>query len=818
MLNDISFEVMRNRIITAIVRIHLRRTRFRVIAWIVSAAFGVISVGLFFLVSPRLVTSPVGWERGFVVSPPSLQVREFAHSARGSVIALVFDADKGPERGVYSIVSLDGGVTYTEPAALAVGPIVNDDSLLSPSIALSGNGLLFCAWQEYDSATSSFSIAVSRSDDLGGTWSAKEKIELPDISFSFKPLALFDDNGGIHIIFHAIAEDSFMLYHIAKDSDGVWSDPVEVARISSAMKGAFFPSVVWRGDYVYVAWQAKGLEQSKLSDDIYFCRSTNKGRSFSSPQKITLSASDDSAPYLYANGDTLFCVYQNNEKKNWEICYVWSNTLGETWSLEPVTVSSTNANCYAPAMTATGSGSLSFIWYDNREGPNKIFSREYNPVENRFTREVAISDGRDSVLQPVCYEMGARILALYRQSGRVRGKLSDNHVEPPRVFSRSNPVDVWTKNRTAVIEWTTPADESGVAGFASLLTDNPETIPTVQNLSEKTRKETIFSVRDGVTYYHLRTIDGAGNYSRTIHYPLRVSSTPLPMPLIESKTHPEGVSVQSDSPEFTIQISDIERVKGFLYSLTRDFPSRGNTFTDKLNLSWSGLPEGRYFLHVQGVDKTNTTGRAADYEFIVGKAEKIDPNQIKKIIEGGQDLSPVPVVRVVFPFVKIVSPKKDEILSRKSISAEVKDFSFVGYQRKWFEYELRADGKSIMKGVTGSSTIHLNDLNEGKYVLSIRGVYSKKLGEYKTKPESVSFSVFIPPVIDPIQKIVSLFESKAAMHALIIIIALSAFSLLLVFALSGRFIFFIQAIIWRIYTRVRVIIDLIQIAREEGDS
>src|SRR5208337_2823099 len=112
--------------------------------------------------------------------------------------------------------------------------------------------------------------------------------------------------------------------------------------------------------------------------------------------------------------------------------------------------------------------------------------------------------------------------------------------DPPVVTSRTHPEGQWSKNTDAIVEWTKPVDDSGIVGYATLVDKNPDTNPSIQNLRYSASRSYVNNLDDGITYFHIRAIDGAGNMSRTVHYKLQVSSNPLAMPVIVSPTHPEN--------------------------------------------------------------------------------------------------------------------------------------------------------------------------------------------------------------------------------------------------------------------------------------
>ena len=804
-----------NRISSLLLRFLFRFRYSRSILWVVSLCS--VSLVLFLAVrSTNLISVPVGWEQSFNLTPAGYSVRDFSLCTNGSFVAAVVESDMSSERGVYCCVSVNGGESFTGFVKVTPLPAAKTEvrARSNPQAAVSADGVLSVVWQEYDDNAALYSISLSSSSDYGATWSAPVRLNF-GTGMDFMPRIYYDDRKRLHLYYLSSEGAGFNLFHCESRDGTVFNEPDRVARLAGSMKGSFFPSIVYSGNKVYAAWQSRGLERDKLTDDIYFSTSSNYGSSWSSPDKISTGFASNSAPCLVMSKGRLICVYENNERKNWDIRFQMSLNGGSTWDSAPLTVSSTNANCYSPCAVVTDSDDVVFFWYDNREGANRIFTRRYGLNDNRFSRELSLSDGADQSRFPEAYLAGKRVVALWEQGGRIRGKFSDIHVSPPALHSSTHPEGVWTKNQEAVIEWTPPYDESGITGYASILSRDPDTNPTVQNLNENTRMERIRSLGDGVTWYHIRAIDGAGNFSRPVHYPLRVSRTPLSIPVIESKTNPEGTASPNNSPSFTWQVADIERVKGFLYALTKDVPSKPVTFTEELGSSFEGLDEGRYFFSVQAVDKTNRPGRIADYEFIVGRAENIDPTKYSRIARGediepdtDQPVTPRPAA-VWHPPVCIIDLPAGSVMDRQEATITIKTRASRSVSFRSFSYELFKDGVKITAGASGSGRIRLKNLSDGNYTLAVRGAYSLLVNgrnvQGETKQESVLFTVHIPPELSPVDLFTADIADHAARYYLPLLIILFSGGSLLTVKGNLRLLFRLRGMIYRISTRLRLL-------------
>jgi hypothetical protein len=765
---------------------------------------GAVVCGISFAVfqTVNLVTSPVGWEKTVAVSPAGISVKTHQVVSRGSMVLVLYEGGRGKENGVFSQVSRDYGDTFSGSSVLAVS--TQSDAFKipkSPSGAVSRDGLCAAVWQEYDDPSSRFVLKYSQSKDFGKVWDDPKTIN-PGTDLALIPKIIFDDDNRLHLFFHSYNANSFNLFHSVMTEDGVFAVAEPVAKLSGDMRGAFFPSFAVSGSYIFAVWQGKGLVKEKLTDDIYFMRSSNNGKSFSSPERITASESSDASPYILGDNGVLYVVYENNENKNWEIRLTKSIDRGNRWDV-PVTISSTNVSAYAPSIAPVSGDELAVFWYDSRDVVNRIHSRRYFPFDSHMSKEIAISEGKDGAVNPSALFAGGRLLSLWLQGGRIRGKFSDAYMAPPVVSSRTHPDGKWVKTSDAVIEWMTPPDESGIAGFATLITEDPNTNPTVQNLNATSRSETISAVPDGENYYHIRSIDGAGNYSRTIHFPLRISKSPLPIPIVESKTHPEKQSVSVNAPLFYWQMSELPRVKGFMYTLSPSPNKRPDTYTEKFAASFAELKEGRYFFRVQAVDKTNTPGRIADYEIVVGQAKDYNQADYKGIEDqGGEEIEKKkPVVKQAKTV--ILEPSQGAEVYGKFFLRVRADLPSGATLERYF-YEIARGGEVIRRGSFTDSVKEIEVSGLGDCELSVKARFSRVSGKAvsETPFAVVKLSVLQLPYESPYDEMIREITDAVGMRILFpVILVLIVFPMMMVKS-NRRFLFAIVR--WRYRLRLFV--------------
>lgn len=733
-----------NRLSSQLLSIYFRFPLLRRWVW---SLLGILGVSLVFIVAftgSRVVTLPVGWERGFMVTPPAIAARNISMASRGNFIAVSYEGREGNAHRIYVSLSFNGGRSFIAPIVMAdVAPDLDHH----PNVAISGNGHIAIVWQNLVREDSNSRLFYSLSADMGASWSPPRRLFLSS-DMELLPQFFYDDMNRLHLFYHGHRKEQFNLFHTVSADEASFEEPDALASIGR-LRGAFFPSICFAAQRIFIVWQGKGERYGTLSDDLFFVRSTNYGRSFSSPEKITKSSANDESPSILLYRDVLYCVYQNNDDKNWSIKLLRGLDYGGKWEERSINVSQTNANCYSPHILSALNDELVILWYDTREVKPSIFARKYSIPEQRFSPEAALSPAKVAARKPASVSVGGRIIAMWEEAGRVMARYSDIYAEPPRVTSATHPENAWSKFAGAMMQWDQPADESGVAGFAVIVNKAPDFIPTVQNVEGKIRTYRVPDLSDGVTYFHIRSVDGAGNYSRTVHYRLQVSRNPLPMPVVLSPTHPEAAASPSQTPTFQWSIEEKERLKGFVYTLAKNEIKKPQTFTTDFQTTFDGLEIGRYFFTIAAVDRTNTQSAAATYEIIVGNAEKMDRDvyeRMAKALEGGTPIVEEPK-RYAGAFVEISLPfNAAKPFDRSSFNALIVPRNIGINSITGYSVVIGEKKSALPAGINHRSNIlNVRDLKDGSYVVTVRARYSMVRDGVRvaawTPPATKSFTV-----------------------------------------------------------------------------
>lgn len=709
---------------------------------------GGLLILLLFFPDDRIVTRTVGWEKRQYIIPARMKANDIRTVTKENFTALVFEGMDNGRQGVYVSLSFNAGKSFTEPIRIAEVESAIDTN---PWVAVSGDGELTVMWQNLAADGTATRIFWTRSTDYGNTWS--EPVELmAGYDMEILPRIFYDDKNRLHLFFHAYYKGAFNLFHTILDDSGKLRNPDLLIRLTENMKGAFFPSIHHTGSSFYMAWQGK-LEQAKgLSDDIFFMKSGNYGRSWSRPRVITESVSNDSNPWILYHRESLYVAYQNNDEENWRIRIQRSPDLGENWQT-PVQVSETNADCYKPSMSVVGNELLIF-WYDGREGNMNVYVRSFDIGEQKLAETQRLSFSGAEARNPLPIFTGRDGLVIWEESDNIIGKNLDVYAPPPRIYSPTHSETEWSRENRAVILWEKSEDESGIDGYATITNEIPDFNPTIQNRTANVNRAVLPDLNDGRTYFHIRSIDGAGNFSRTVHFRLQVSKNPLPMPTVVSPTHPEGKSVDRTTARLNWETGEMVRLKGFLFSLSREKLERPENFTRDFSRTFEGLSSGNYFFSLAAVDRTNQVSEIATYHIKVGDAGEIEPDKLEYEKEEETEKERQ-VRRIALPSLDIVLPLSDErIWDRRTMKALLQPRNVNRERVAGYAVRLSREPAPLPMEVNRQNPIlELKGLKNGDYVVTAACLYRAGppgSDNYRwTKTERRSFTVHLEPPSSP---------------------------------------------------------------------
>jgi hypothetical protein len=715
----------------------------------------------------QTISSPVGWDQQIKVTDSDLNIISYHSAQQGSLTSVGIFGELEEKKGIFTVLSYNKGETFFPPRFLAEAASSEFSEKLQPRTAISKEGRISIIWQDFSPEDSSYHLYLTQSNNKGKNFSDAVMLELGH-DMELLPVIFYDDLERLHIIYHALSGDNIRIYHTVKIEDE-FTEATVISLEESRIRGAFFPAVINNGANIYVVWQGKESSET-LNDDLYFVKTEDYGREWTVPVRITLSEDNDNAPALTIVGQTLYLVYLNNEQANWELHFIRGLNFGDVWEEQPVKVFSTNVNCLSPHLIAKEEDYLQLFWYQNTGAANSIMTCDYYIPENVFSRPIRLSEDEKNAANPSSINGDQSLISLWVQEGSLYTKKTDTYAAPPSVISETHPFGEWSQYPRAEIRWTPPSDDSGIAGYATIVNREKYFDPTVQNIESSTLSTSVPFLPDGISYFHIRTIDKAGNYSRTIHFPLLVSSNPLSIPQLQSSTHEEGKSSEVRNAKFSWTQDGEERVDGFYYSFNPGKASIPEKYTDEKSLSFNNLKDGRYFLTLRAVDKTGNEGRIATFELLVGDVESIDAEEYEKMAQNMEQEDQQKSERVTDQDERIAvysSEEEDGVEEKTTPAIEIPtqeivllfdedniDDTILGFTLQfknetpesitdtYFTYSIFKDGVFFLSGETKDGIVSLKDMQDGEYSVQAHGIYSYLIGDetFEGSTETVSDS------------------------------------------------------------------------------
>jgi lipoprotein-anchoring transpeptidase ErfK/SrfK len=206
---------------------------------------------------------------------------------------------------------------------------------------------------------------------------------------------------------------------------------------------------------------------------------------------------------------------------------------------------------------------------------------------------------------------------------RYQGTIGYQPTPPAAPAIQSPPHDGWTGTAKLQLSWRAETDPAGIAGFAYALDQDPKSaLPARIDTTAQTLSLTI--PKDGDWYFHLRTLDNAGNASDTATMPFHLDTAPLS--LQPPKFELENVWNPALGP-LPIQVKASKAAQLTLTVL----PEAGSTpvRTFKLNntasatVQWDGKDDqggsvapGKYRVRLEASDKTGRTAQVLTQDML----------------------------------------------------------------------------------------------------------------------------------------------------------------------------------------------------------
>ena len=95
------------------------------------------------------------------------------------------------------------------------------------------------------------------SKDYGASWSAPSQISL-EKEMEMLPRVYYDDRNVLHLFYHGSEGENINLFHAVSEDGNEFKTTGSLIRLTSSMRGAFFPSIVSFGQAVLHGMAGQG--------------------------------------------------------------------------------------------------------------------------------------------------------------------------------------------------------------------------------------------------------------------------------------------------------------------------------------------------------------------------------------------------------------------------------------------------------------------------------------------------------------------------------------------------------------------------------
>jgi hypothetical protein len=227
----------------------------------------------------------------------------FGPGGRAYFASLGFNETSAPN-GVYLSSSDDGGLTWSDPAAVHSGTQTFDDKeavVVDTRDDSPYKGRVYVGWDSIDDRSQS--ELISYSDDGGRTFQGPAILSSRGANLGIVPLV--GPGGIVHAVWLSyLGTQGFLLASHSSDGGRTWSPPATIAAASSygvdgSRTGAGLPSaaVDGRNGNLYVVWEDDRF--TPATDQVVLSRSTDGGQTWSAPQRVS-DGPDDAAGFTPA--------------------------------------------------------------------------------------------------------------------------------------------------------------------------------------------------------------------------------------------------------------------------------------------------------------------------------------------------------------------------------------------------------------------------------------------------------------------------------------------------------------------------------------
>ena len=244
----------------------------------------------------------------------------------------------------------------------------NNASSVDPQLATDANNI-YIVWS--DDGLGNADILFTKSTDGGKTFSKPVNLS-NSIGTSAAPVLNLNGNN-VYVAWHDDTYKNFEIY-FTKSTDGgkTFSKPVKLSQdfVNNSTKiDSEFPSIASSPSALYTVWQ----ENSTGFFDILLRKSTDGGKTFSKPVNLSKNSGISSDPAIFIYEKNVYLVWDDDSPGNADILFTKSTDRGNSFSIKPVNLSKNVGRSLYPDVAISRSNNSYIGWSDDTPGNYEVF-------------------------------------------------------------------------------------------------------------------------------------------------------------------------------------------------------------------------------------------------------------------------------------------------------------------------------------------------------------------------------------------------------------------------------------------------------------
>ena len=530
-------------------------------------------------------------------------------SDKNSVVCTWVNSDK--KATLY--FSVYNGTKWSKPVKFR---ILKNKKILRPSSYILKNNI-YIAYSDNENRLNIFCAGSNFQTNI--IFTDTRDIVLPKFKVINNRLYVFYENN--------INKEYFNIsYRRLEQGELIGPESTLIANISST-HGLFFPNIKNYADKVYVIWNKREGSGHRRYDKLLMKITTTDLKS--DLKNMVLSEGEEDVLFsdFYVDGEKMYLAYVYTVLKNNEISTKIKFKVLDLNSYRTINSISTNLgynNFYGLKIKYFKNRFYVFYYSYKKKKANIYYSESTDFIDWEQPGKITTGGIKNRYFDVIEYNNNLSLIYQkeYRRSSDIYFKERDNICNPPVVYSPTHKEDKWSYKTKVILKWKQSRDDSGIKGYSYIIDRNKDTEPDIINLTPMQRKYVYNCPANGIYYFHLRSIDNSGNWSKTSTYKFMVNSDVPSAPIISSPTHKEFIPSNNLSPVFKWSMSDNRDIKGYSYIFTQlkeEVPPE-HINTRKKTVKFKNIKPGVWYFKVRACDPFN---RWTDYSVFTVNIEKI---------------------------------------------------------------------------------------------------------------------------------------------------------------------------------------------------